>query len=252
MTLDRPPAQEVIATLMARWRRNAWVEGVLLFGSHAHGLATDRSDIDLSVLASQPALVPGHGLHHFQGHLVEVFVNTRGFYESTFQRFHADNSRIAQSQFASAKILFDLNGEAAGIQLAAREWLAKPRIRQTPQEAEWPKRVIWLQFGRLESIVQDGRPSAGFALHGFVHQVYAMYATFLGQPVMPMDRLEPYLADGPKRESYLQEPFPDGTFGHTLLQALRERSEHRLFALARGLKDQALRGMGGFEPGEMP
>jgi predicted nucleotidyltransferase len=252
MTIDRPPAREVIATLVARWRGNAAVEAVLLFGSHAHGLATDRSDIDLSVLASQPALVPGHGLHRFQGHLVEVFVNTRGFYEGTFQRFHADNSRIAQSQFASAKILFDRCGEAAGIQRAAREWLDKPRIRQTPQEAEWPKRVIWLQFHRLDRVVRDGRPSAGFALHSFVHHVYAAYARFLGQPAMPADRLEGYLADDSKRESYLQEPFPDGAFGRTLLQALRERCEPELFELARGLKDQALRGMGGFEPAEMP
>ena len=252
MTPDRPPAQEVIATLVERWRGNAAVEAVLLFGSHAHALATEGSDIDLSVLASQPAVVPGHGLRRFRGHLVEIFVNTRGFYETTFERFHADNSRIAQSQFASAKVLFDRNGEGAAIQRAAREWLAKPHIRQTPQQAEWPRRVIWLQFHRLAHVVRAGGPSACFALHGFVYDVYAKYAAFLGQPVMPTDRLESYLADGAKRASYLQEPFPDTGFRETLLRVLRERSEPKMFELARRLKDQALAGMGGFEPGEMP
>src|SRR5688500_5441914 len=95
----RPSAQWVIDRLVARWSGNPAVEAVLLFGSHAHGLATEWSDIDLSVLASDPDLVPGQGLCRFHGHLVDVFINTRGFYEGTFERFHADNSRIAQSQF---------------------------------------------------------------------------------------------------------------------------------------------------------
>ena len=158
MTSNRPPAAEVIETLVARWRGHDAVEAVLLFGSHAHGLATESSDIDLSVLASQPALVAGHGLRRFRGHLVEIFVDTRGSYEATFERFHADNSRIAQSQFASAHVLFDRGGEGAEIQRTAREWLTRPRVRQTPQQAEWPKRVIWLAFHRLELAARSGRP----------------------------------------------------------------------------------------------
>lgn len=252
MTPIRPPAQDVIDTLLARWRGNAAVEAVLLFGSHAHGLSTDGSDIDLSVLASDPPRVPDHGLHRFRGHLVEIFVNTRSFYESTFERFHADNSRIAQSQFASARVLFDRHGEGAAIQQAARDWLARPHNQQTPHQAEWPKRVVWLGFHRLERAVQCAAPSLSFALHGFVYDVYAKYAAFLGQPVMPTDRLESYLADGRKRQSYLQSPFPDAAFSQTLLEALRERSEPQLFELARRLKDQALGGMGGFEPNQLP
>ena len=247
----RPPAQWVIDTLAERWRGNPAVEAVLLFGSHAHGLATERSDIDLSILASDPTLVPGEGLWRFQGHLVEVFVNTRGYYESTFERFHADNSRIAQSQFASARILFDRGGEGAALQRAGREWVAKPRVRQTARQAEWAKRVIWLAFYRLEQVVEAGRPALGFVVHGFVYDVYTKYAAFLGQPVMPADRLEAYLADDQKRESYLQDPFPDADFGLTLLHALRETSEAKSFDLARELKNQALRGMGGFEPSQM-
>ena len=233
--LGCPPAQRVIEALVAKWRAHPAVEAVLLFGSHAHALATDWSDIDLSVLASEPEVVPGHGLHRFHGHLVEVFVNTRGFYESTFPRFHADNSRIAQSQFASARPLFDRHGEGAAIQRTAREWLAKPSVRQTVQQAEWVKRVIWLGFHRLHHAVASDRPGTGFALHGFVYDVYAKYAGFLGQPVMPTDRLEGYLTDGLKRESYLQDAFPDADFGRTLLLAVREPSQTKLAELARVL-----------------
>src|SRR4051812_11798045 len=88
---DRP-AIEVIEKLVAQWRANAAVEAVLLFGSHAHGTTTDQSDIDLYVLASNAAQVTGDGLHWMSGHLVEVFVNTRSFFEGHFERFHADHS----------------------------------------------------------------------------------------------------------------------------------------------------------------
>ena len=252
MTPDRPPAQEVIDTLVQRWRGNPAVESVLLFGSHAHGFANESSDFDLSVLASEPASVPGEGLRRFRGHLVELFVNTRAFYEKSFQRFHADNSRIAQSQFASAKILFDRRGEALALQRTAREWLDKPRVTQTAQQAEWPKRVIWSRFHRLEHVVESGGPALDFVLHGFVYDVYAKYAAFLGQPVMPTDRLDDYLADDSKRQRYLQEPFSDSDFGETLLQALPRAIRIKKLELARRLKDLALRGMGGFEPEDLP
>jgi hypothetical protein len=126
--------------------------------------------------------------------------------------------------------------------------LAQPA---TARQAEWPRRVIRLAFHRLEQVVQSRRPALGFDALGFVYDVYAKYAAFLGQPVMPADRLEAYLADDPKRESYLQDPFPDADFGRTLLQAVREGSEMKRFDLARRLKDCALRGMGGFDPREM-
>ena len=59
------------------------------------------------------------------------------------------------------------------------------------------------------------------------------------------------LANHAKRQHYLQDPFLDAGFSQTLLQALRERCESEKFELARALKDQALRGMGGFEPAEL-
>ena len=88
-------------------------------------------------------------------------------------------------------------------------------------------------------------------MHGFIYDVYAEYAVFLGEPVMPTDRLEDYLANHAKRQHYLQDPFPDAGFSQMLLQALRERCESEKFELARALKDQAFRGMGGFEPAEL-
>ena len=251
MPFDCPPAREVIETLVARWRANPAVEAVLLFGSHAHGVATDGSDIDLYVLASDPARVAGDGLHWVRGHLVEAFVNTRAFYETHFERFHADNSRVGQSQFASAKLLFDRRGEGAAIQRAANEWLAKPRIRQTAKQAYWPKRIIWSRFRRLEDLAPRGSAAFGFVVQSFIFDVYAKYAAFLGQPVMPPDRLEDYLADGSQRQRYLQEPFPDEQFSGVLLRALRTASVAERIELARRLKEIALRGMGGFEPIEM-
>lgn len=68
---------------------------------------------------------------------------------------------------------------------------------------------------------------------------------------MPTDRLEDYLANHAKRQHYLQDPFADAGFSQMLLQALREHCESEMFELARALKDQALRGMGGFEPAEL-
>jgi predicted nucleotidyltransferase len=250
MASDPPTARKLIDTLAGRWSANPFVEAVLLFGSHAHGAAHARSDIDLYVLASDPAQVAGDGLRWMEGHLMEVFVNTRSFFEGHFERFHADNSRVGQSQFATAQLLFDPRGEGAAIQLAAREWLAKPRIRQTTEQAYWPKRIIWSRFHRLDELAQGENAALGFVVHGFIYDVYSRYAAFLGQPVMPTDRLEDYLADDSKRRRYLQEPFPDDAFADVLLCAMRASSDDERFELARQLKEIALREMGGFEPGE--
>jgi predicted nucleotidyltransferase len=251
MASDPPAARELIDTLVARWSANPFVEAVLLFGSHAHGAAQARSDIDLYVLASDASQVADDGLHWMEGHLVEVFVNTRSFFEGHFERFHADHSRVGQSQFATATLLFDRRGEGTAIQQTAQEWLAKPRMRQTTEQAYWPKRIIWSRFHRLEELAQRGNAALGFVVHGFIYDVYSKYAAFLGQPVMPADRLEDYLADDSKRRRYLQEPFPDDDFTDVLLRAVRAASDAERFELARQLKEIALREMGGFEPGEM-
>lgn len=251
MASDRPAAWVVIETLVARWSADPSVEAVLLFGSHAHGAAQAGSDIDLYVLASDPSRVAGDGLHWMEGHLVEAFVNTRSFFEGHFERFHADNSRVGQSQFVTAKLLFDRRGEGAAIQQTAKEWLAKPRVGQSVGQAYWPKRIIWSRFHRLEELERGSSAAFAFAVHGFIYDVYSKYAAFLGQPVMPTDRLEDYLADDSKRRRYLQEPFPDLAFADVLLRALRAGSAGERFELARQLKEIALREMGGFEPGEM-
>src|SRR4051812_45736472 len=171
MASDPPAARELIDTLVARWSANPFVEAVLLFGSHAHGAAQARSDIDLYVLASDPSQVAGDGLHWMEGHLVEVFVNTRSFFESHFERFHADNSRVGQSQFATAELLFDRRGEGAAIQETAKRWLVKPRIRQAAEKAYWPKRIIWSRFHRLDGMKDGARAVFGFAVHGFIYDV---------------------------------------------------------------------------------
>ena len=245
----RPPSPSVavINELVAGWKLNSAVSAVILFGSHAHGTAREKSDIDVYVLATNVAAVEGDGLYFVRGFLIEAFVNTRAYFEGHFERFHADNSRIGQSQFASGIILFDRTNEGWAIQQTAREWLAKPRVGQTVEQAYWPKRIIWSRFVRLEDMVRRGQPAVLFVLRSFCYDVYRKYAAFLGQPIMPTDQIEEYLSNAAMRKKYLLDPFPDAEFATMLRGALRPMATNDLLELARRIKDRALAAMGGFE-----
>jgi predicted nucleotidyltransferase len=238
---------EMIDQLITSWRANPDVESILLFGSHATGHASPDSDIDLYVLIRDGAKLEFPALCRIDGHLLETFIGTRRFFEGSFERFHNDNSRIGQTQFATAKVLFDRNGEGAGIQSSARQWLEKPRITQTVQQAYWPKRVIYSSFDRLERLYQTQSPAFRHAYHAFVQSVYSKYAGFLGEPVMDADRLLAYLGDERRREQYLQRPFSDATFAGLLTCALSETDLAPMFSRARELRDHAIHAMGGLE-----
>ncbi|MDB5324750.1 MAG: polymerase beta domain protein region [Phycisphaerales bacterium] len=241
------PSVAVINDLVTAWKSNPAVEAVILFGSHAHGTAGKNSDIDFYILTQNVAAVSGDGMYFVHGFLIEAFINTRAYFEGHFERFHADNSRIGQSQFASGIILFDRTNEGWTIQQTAREWLAKPRIGQTSEQAYWPKRMIWSRFVRLEDMVRRGQPALLFVLRSFAYDVYRKYAAFLGQPVIPTDQIEDYLSNAAHRKQYLLDPFPDAEFATMLRSALRPMATNDLFELVRRIKDHALAAMGGFE-----
>ncbi len=238
---------EIIHQLENTWRADPNVESIFLFGSHATGTASPKSDIDLCVLLREGATLGFPGLCRIDGHLIETFAGSRTFFEKFFERFHKDNSRIGQTQFATAKILFDRNGEGEAIQKVAREWLEKPSIKQTIDQAYWPKRMILSSFERLERLSQSHSPAFRHAYHAFVQSVYSKYAAFLGEPVMEADRLFPYLIDSRKREQYLQRPFSDATFAQLLTCALTETEFAPMLSHARQLQQHAITAMGGQE-----
>jgi hypothetical protein len=251
---DDPPAdwRGVVDCLLARWKQNPDVEAVLLVGSYATDGAGAGSDIDFSVLLKPGAKWDEPGLQRIDGFLLEIFGGQRSFFESFFEKYHADNSRIAQTQFATSKVLFDRNGEAEAIRVTARQWLDKPRIRANdPKQTEWPRRIIWSNYLRLEEAAAQHRPDFVYAYHHYLHAVYSTYAAFLGMPVMDSYRTYRYFTDAMLRRRYLQEDFPDGAFASDFVAAMRQTQADEMLRSARALRDRALKAMGGFHvPGE--
>ena len=240
-----PP--EIIDSLSARWSTNSDVEAIFLFGSHASGHASESSDIDLGVVLRDGKTLDFLGLSRIDGHLIETFTGSRAFFEKFFEHFHKDNSRIGQTQFATAKLLFDRNGEGTALQAIAKEWLAKPRIKQTVEQAYWPKRVVFSSFERLERIYQSQRPDFLHAYHAFLQNTYSKYAAFLGEPPMDADRVLTYFTDPERRVQYLQQPFSDADFTMLFVAALSESNADAMLVSARCLRDHALQHMGGFQ-----
>jgi predicted nucleotidyltransferase len=240
-------AAEIIRKLAEQWAADPAVDAIFLFGSHATGTANPESDIDLCVLLREGATFDFPGLCRIEGHLVETFTGSRAFFEKFFEHFHKDNSRIAQTQFATAKILFDRNGQGAAVQSVAHQWLEKPRVTQTVEQAYWPKRIIFSSFERLERLYQMQSPAFRHAYHAFVQSVYSKYAAFLGEPVMDADRLLAYLTNEARRQQYLQRPFSDATFAQLLTCALSESELAPMLSHARQMQQHAIAAMGGQE-----
>jgi hypothetical protein len=237
--------QPIVTSLLNRWKQNPDVEAVLLIGSCAQGAASPGSDIDLSVIIAPTATLNEPRLRIINGWPVETFTGTRASFESNFEHFHNDNTRIPQIQFATAQILFDRTGQAAAIQQTARDWLAKPRIPQDPAKTYWPKRTLWLDYNHLERIHRNARPDFTHAYHAYIRNAYSKYAVFLGQPVMEADRVHSYFTDPAARQRYLQEPFPDALFAHLFIAALTASNPSTFLDHARSLRDHTLHQMGG-------
>lgn len=238
--------EPALESFLRPWRRRRNVTGALVCGSYVTGDASAHSDVDVQILLADGTSWEERGNDVVDGYLFEYFANTAERKRAYFQEGMALNRPATATMFVTGRVIFDDDGGVARLRRDAARVLRRPYAALSRRQVERTKYADWDSLDNLEDLAARGVPLA-HAYHAHLQGIYADYARFLRQPVLPAPQLYRYLSDPWFRRKYRLEPFPDATFRRLLTSALEARGRPAMLASARQLTRHVLRRLGGFD-----
>ena len=232
---------------LSPWRARACVTGALACGSYVTGHPTPRSDVDLVILLARGTHWRERGNAIVDGFLIEYFANPPERISGYFESDHAGYRKIQATMLCTGRVLFDREGQLAGVIREARRWQRKRLPRMRRAELEGARYALWDAVDNALDAAERGARDLPFQYHHAVRFAYDTYARFLQQPVMQVDRILRVYGPRSQPEKYLLDAFPDAAFVRMLVRAIREDDPTKMARRMKRLSTHVLDAMGGFE-----
>jgi hypothetical protein len=223
------------------------VVGALVCGSFVTGDPGPRSDIDLHLVLAPRTRWRERGNRVIDGIVVEYFANPPRQIRAYFRHDHRDNRRMAPTQVASGRVLFDdRRGTVRRLVAEARAWERRPLARVAAAWVEQTKYALYDQLDDLEDAIARRAADVPFLYHLLVAAVAERQARFAREPAAGPAKLYRLLTSARARGKYRAAPLRDARHAQLLAAAIRERDPARMPDRARALVSHVLEEMGGF------
>jgi len=219
------------------------IAGTMVCGSFVTGAPGPRSDVDVHLVLRPGTRWRQRGNRVIDGIVVEYFANPPEQIRAYFRNDHADNRRMAATQFATGRILEDGRGVVRRLVAEARAWMRKPFAPPSRAWIELTKYGLFDHLDNLLDAVERGAPDAAYLYFTLVGLAGESYARFAREPVPSGAQAYRMLTSARTRRKYLAELPRDRRFARLHASALAKFEPARASALV----GHVLRRMGGFE-----
>jgi len=160
---------EAIRSFVEELAADPEVHGILLFGSHARGVARPDSDADLAVFVEHDGFVMGCCEHDGQEfELVRLS-------EATATAYFTSNRDHAADVWPVAKILYDPEGQVARVRAHALGLIAQGKPPMDPARLNWSRFAAADRFRAAEGLALTNQAAARAVV---LESVLELTATF--------------------------------------------------------------------------
>ena len=238
--------EQDILTFCRRFQNEPWFEVLFWGGSSRFRPVTENTDVDLFIIANDSLPKRIHGLHRFNGTMMEYFVNPLSRIETQMQNEIAwIHDYWVIKIYAFAKILLDKNGQAAKLQALANQRFQQPFSPNDPDtelsnySRVWDCYTDYLELCRLG---YNAEPMYYETLKAILHAYCYQHQT----PLIPWNKCQQLLQDVAYRTNYHLKCLPDQDFCAVFSRCLEAPPADRALLLGE-LYDTVLK-QSGFSP----
>ncbi|WP_240911763.1 nucleotidyltransferase domain-containing protein [Thermococcus sp. M36] len=228
---------------LKEWKEKDFVEAALLTGSHATGMETVHSDVDVYIILSEDVRWRERGNKVIDGVLIEYFANPPRQIKHYFEKEHEEGSRCTARIVAIGKVLFDKTGITEELKKEALEYMRKPFERPDGVWVEIAKYGLWDHLDSVKDAKERNDPSFSHLYHIAINETLRIYSKFLCVEGPPASKAYRLFTEEGFRKAYLFEPFPDERFVELFLKAMRNEEVEALEELISHVFEK----MGGFD-----
>ncbi len=245
--MGRPKFQNswylALEKFLDEWRKKGFVEAALLTGSHAIGMETKYSDVDVYIILSEDVEWRERGNKIIDGVLIEYFANPPRQIKHYFKKEHAEGSRCTARIVAIGKVLFDKSGITEKLKKEALKYMKKPFERPDGVWVEIAKYGLWDMLDSVKDAKERNDPSFSYLYHIALNETLKIYSKFLCVEVPPASKVYRLFTEEGFREAYLFGAFPDERFVELFLRATGNEEVEMLEELISHVFEK----MGGFD-----
>lgn len=234
--------QTALNEFLKEWKEKEFVEAALLTGSHAIGVETKHSDVDVYIVLSNDVDWRERGNRIINDVLIEYFVNPPKQIKHYFEKEFKQNKRSTARIVTIGKVLFDKTGIIEELKREALEYMKKPFKKPDDVWVETAKYFFWDSLDGLKDAKERKDPSFSYLYYLTLNKALEVYSKFLCVEVPPASKVYRLFIDENFRKAYLFEKFPDEKFVSLFLEAIEDEELESLEELILYVFDK----MGGF------
>lgn len=205
--------EKALSQFLDQWRSKKYVIGILLTGSHAVGLQTDNSDIDIRIIFDSSKNKTLKGLEIIDNHKFSYLGRNIESIKKKFNNEFLNRQKFEAYIFNVGKILYDRKNVMSGLKELAQVYVSTPLLKKTHIKSE-VKAGLYGLYNHKNHILSLDESSPFFSYHYyiFLKKILFYYSSYLGYETFLDTKTEKVLCDLTYREHYHWPEFPDKKF----------------------------------------
>jgi len=223
------------------------VVGVLVCGSYITGNPTSHSDLDVHIILDNCVGYRERGNRIIDGLLIEYFANPPKQIMCYFDDDFQDKSLMAQTQFATGKIIMDTTGDVAMLKEKAKSMISDfyGSRKTNPSMSDIDKYFLWDMLDDLQDAYENQRQDFDFLYFNLLNKLISTYMNCIKLP-FNIKTIYGNITDEVVRGKYLLRELPDPMIKDLILEAIVVAEKSKKIEIYEKLTNTILNDFGGF------
>ena len=223
------------------------VVGVLVCGSYITGNPTKHSDLDVHIILDNRVDYRERGNKIIDGLLIEYFANPLKQILHYFEDDFKEKSLMAQTQFATGKIILDKVGDVESLKTKAKTMISDFYASEQPdlRMSELNKYFMWDMLDDLQDAYETQRADFDFLYFTRLNLLLEKYMRCINLPYN-CKSIYGNIVDATVREKYLLRQLPNTTIKNLIVFAITAETKAEKIRIYENLTTEIINAFGGF------
>ena len=225
--------------------------GVLVCGSYVTGNPTLHSDLDVHIILNDNVNYREQGNKVIDGLLIEYFANPPKQIFRYFEDDFNEGKLMAQTQFATGKIIQDKTGNVAILKEKALMMIDAfyENGTKTPSMSDLTKYFLWDMLDDLLNAYEIGKLDFDFLYFNSLSRMMSFYMQCINRPYN-IKTILGNVSDDMVRGKYLLRELPDATIRGLIAKSITTADKRERLDIYERLTKTILDSFGGFSIGD--
>ena len=220
--------------------------GILVCGSYITGNPSNHSDLDVHIVLDDNVNYRERGNRIIDGFLIEYFCNPPRQIIKYFEDDIQDSSLMAQTQFATGKIICDKTGEIKSLKDKALEMIGHFYENTAIFMSERIKYDLWDMLDDLQDAYENNKPDFDFLYFNLLNRLISNYMGCINRPYH-FKTILGNINSNIVREKYLLKELPHIPVNDLIERCIKAVDRAEKMEVYQCLTNEILNRFGGFD-----